>query len=323
MKSGGKYCFAFVLLVVFLLTAKTAYSRIQTDPYRLYSYNNSAPQGWVVSAYSIFSYVDYREQPGNLFVKFPYILTNRSTGTASTSIFTATSPNLVRSGKWVYPGIGLELGKENFSVEAAMGLYLRQWSDHLYFGVNYRFILNKIHANPERYTFGATSFPGKRGAGRMGDFPIKISCGFFYWQPIWNLGTINIGDKEFYALGHVMQDRDSLNVASSGNITVLFHQNYIALTPNINIGYRPQQGRIDFSFRVSPLITIAERGGLRFYLRNGGSSEWAPTNGISLESVIPLDSVPMNATFNGENIDTSPFRLRGIMYTFRIGIRII
>ena len=290
----------------------------------LYDYSPStAPGGWMLTAYSVFSYANYMPQPGTLNVKFPYTLTNRSTGIASTSMFTSTTENLTGTGKWVYPGVGLEAGKENFSVEAALGWYFNQWSDHLYFGINYRFILNKIHAQPERYTFGTNSVPGKFGIHLIGDFPVKISCGIFYWQPIWKLGDINISDKEFFALGHVMQDRDSLIAAGNGNVTVLFHQNYVAFTPNFSIGYRPQNGRIDLSFRISPMITIAERGGLRFVMRNSGNVEWAPTNGISLESVIPLDTIPMTATFNGERISTTPFRLRGVMYTLRIGFRLI
>lgn len=314
--------FSKTILIAGIFFAFSLQAKIPERFPAYYNYDHT-PEGWFISAYGVFNYANYNPQPGTLSVKFPYILTDRNTNTSATMNFTSVKTNLVGTGKWVNPGIGLEIGKDNFSVEGGMGLYIRNWSDYLYFGMNYRFILYRVHRQKEKYVFASTSFPGENGERLMADFPVKISCGIFYWQPVWDLGDISISDKQFYALGHIMQDRDSLVTGSSGTVHVLFHQNYIALTPNLNIGYRPQNGRIDFSFRISPLITIAERGGLRFYMTNSGSVEWAPTNGINLDAIIPMNSLGLDASFNGSEIQSSPFRLRGIMYTLRVGIRLI
>src|ERR1041385_4207753 len=115
------------------------------------SYDNdfSIPGGWVFTPSAIFSYVNYLPQPGRLTVSFPYKLTDNS-NVVTTQQFSAASDNLVGTGKWVYPSVGLELGKENFTVEAQMGWYINYWSDNLYGGINYRFILKKAHRSPHQ-----------------------------------------------------------------------------------------------------------------------------------------------------------------------------
>jgi hypothetical protein len=286
-------------------------------PYR----NNTAPSGWVFNLFSAFSYVNYFPQPGTLAVSFPYSLTARNSPLATTHTFSSERVNLTGTGKWVYPGLGLEIGKENFTVEARMGLYRQNWSDHLYGGLSYRFILRKAHSDPERLALGSVILPGKNFMRGAASFPVKISAGLFYYQPIWSLGTIDIGSDQFRALGHTMQSLDSANRGSTGNVTVYFHQNILAFTPTFSLGFQPDGFPLYVNFSVAPLITLSEAGGLRFYLRNSDNVEWAPENGINLESLIPLNSAGMDATFNGEELNASPFHLKGVMYTLRVGIK--
>ncbi len=282
--------------------------------------SSSAPSGWVVNIFSSFGYVNYFPQPGTLRVSFPYLLTPRNGPVATTHTFSSENINLTGTGKWVYPGFGLEVGKENFTVEARMGIYLKQWSDHLYSGFSYRFILRKAHSNPDRLSLGTVVLPGKKLMRGAASFPVKISAGLFYYQPIWRLGTIDVGSDQFRALGHTMQSLDSAVVGSTGKVSVYFHQNILAFTPTFSLGYEPEGFPLFLNFSVAPLITLKEAGGLRFYLRNSGSVEWAPENGIDLDAVIPLTSAGMDATFNGEEVSATPFHLKGVMYTLRVGL---
>jgi hypothetical protein len=289
--------------------------------HRFYSDDNSdAPGGWVCTISSIFSYVNYLPQPGTLSVAFPYKLTDNA-HVATTRQFSSTMDNVVGTGKWVYPSVGLEVGKENFTIEAQMGWYIHYWSDNLYGGINYRFILKKAHRSPNQFYLGSTCLPGKKFMSGVSEFPIKITAGFFYWQPIWNLGTIDIGDKQFDALNYTMNSFDSIGHGNSGVITVYYHQNVLAFKPAFSIGYKPNF-RVELQFSISPLIMISEVGGLRFYMNNQGNVDWVPRDGISLNSVIPLNSYGLNSTFNGEQLSSTPYRLRGVMYSFKLGIRI-
>lgn len=285
---------------------------------------NSEPSGWVLNIYSVFSYYRYAPQPGNFSVSFPYVLNTRnSPSVATTKTFRAQSPDLIGNGKWVYPSIGIEAGKENFTVEAQIGMYLQYWSDNIYGGVNYRFILRKFHRNPEILTLASTTLPGKNRMRRAASFPVKISAGIFYYQPIWKLGNIDIGDNQIKALGHTMQPLDSTNVGGSGNVTVYFHQNILAFKPSFSIGFSPEDYRLDVCFTVSPIINLSEIGGLRFYLNNSGNVDWVPRNGIDPEAVIPLSTFGLNASFNGERQNNSPFHLKGTMFTLKVGFRIV
>lgn len=293
-----------------------------THPYSSYyrDENSTEPGGWVCTPSIIFSYVNYLPQPGNLSIKFPYKLTDNS-NVVTTQQFSSSNDNLIGTGKWVYPSVGLEVGKENFTIEAQMGWYIHYWSDNLYGGINYRFILRKAHRQTNQWTLAGVTLPGKQMMKGVSEFPVKISVGFFYYQPIWTLGTIDIGAKQFDALGYTMNSLDSIS-GTSGLLTVYYHQNVLAFKPTFSIGFKPANNRLELQFAVSPLIMMSEVGGLRFYLNNGGAVEWVPRDGIALESVIPLNSLGLNATYNGEQLSSTPFRLRGIMYTFKIGVRI-
>jgi hypothetical protein len=237
----------------------------------------------------------------------------------TTQQFSAAKENLIGTGKWVYPSVGLELGKENFSIEAQMGWYIHYWSDNLYGGINYRFILRKAHHQSNQINLASVTLPGKKLMKGASEFPIKISVGFFYYQPIWSLGTIDVGQKQFDALGYTMNNNDSIG---SGLVTVYYHQNVLALKPSFSIGFKPANNRLELQFGISPLIMLSEVGGLRFYLNNGGAVDWVPRDGISLNAVIPLDTLTLNGTYNGEQLSSTPFRLKGVMYTFKIGVRI-
>ncbi len=286
--------------------------------------DDSEPSGWVLNVHSVFSYYRYDPQPGNFSVTFPYVLNSRNFPSVVTSkTFTAQSPDLIGNGKWVYPSIGVEAGKENFTVEAHLGLYLKYWSDNIYGGVNYRFILKRFHRNPDLLRLGATTLPGKKRIRQAASFPVKISAGIFYYQPIWKLGDIDIGDNQIKALGYTMQPLDSNTVGGAGNVTVYFHQNILAFKPSLSIGFSPPGNRIDISFSVSPIINISEVGGLRFYLNNNGVVDWVPRNGIDPQSVIPLNTFGLDATFNGEKVASTPFHLKATMYTFKVGFRIV
>jgi hypothetical protein len=282
--------------------------------------NSTAPGGWVCTPSLIFSFVNYLPQPGTLDIKFPYKLTDAS-NVPVTHQFSSSSENLIGTGKWVYPSIGLEIGKENFSIEAHMGFYLHSWSDNLYGGINYRFILKKAHHQPNQLDLGSVSLPGKKFMKGASEFPVKISVGFFYYQPIWTLGTVDIGSQQFDALGYTMNSRDS-SAGASGLVTVYFHQNVLAFKPTFSIGFKPANNRLELQFGISPLIMISEVGGLRFYMTNSGTVDWVPRDGISLKAVIPLDTFGLDATYNGEELSSTPFRLKGVMYTVKVGVRI-
>ncbi len=296
-----------------------------TPPRHYYRDDNGIPQGWVLNIFSVFSYLHYAPQPGLLDIKFPYKLSQRINFgpiTTTNENFSSQNNDLIGKGKWVYPSVGLEIGKENFSVEAQMGWYIHYWSDNIYGGINYRFILKKIHASPNKITLGSVNFPGKKSMRGASSIPIKLSLGLFYYQPIWTLGNIDVGDKQFQGLGYTMQSLDSGNTAGSGNITVYYHQNILALKPSFSIGYRPENNRLDVSFTASLLIILSEVGGLRFYLNNNGNVDWVPRDGIDLQAVIPFDTPTLNATYKGEQLSSTPFRMKGWMYTLKIGIRI-
>lgn len=290
-----------------------------------YDDDSNIPGGWVCTASSIFSYVNYLKQPGTLSIAFPYKLSDQGSN-AMTYQFSSAKENLTGTGKWVYPSVGLEVGKENFTIEGQMGLYFNNWSDNLYGGINWRFILKKAHRSPDQFYLGTVCLPGKKFMNGASVFPIKISAGFFYWQPIWNLGSIAIGSKRFDALGYTMNDATTLMYGGEGNIIVYFHQNILAFKPSFSIGWKPEATRFEFQFAVSPLIMISEVGGLRYYMRasapNGQVVDWVPRDGISLNAVIPLTSYGMNATYNGEQLASTPYRLKGVMYSFKIGFRI-
>jgi hypothetical protein len=289
-----------------------------------YRDENSTPTGWIFNAYSSFSYYRYAAQPGALSISFPYVLNTRATpSVATTKTFSAQTPDLIGKGKWVYPSVGIEVGKENFSVEAQLGWYVHYWSDNLYGGINYRFILKKYHRNPDQVRLGAINFPGKNVLRGAASFPVKISVGVFYYQPIWNLGTIDIGDNQIKTLGYTMQPLDSVNVPGAGIVTVYFHQNIVALRPSFSIGFSPPENRLDVSFSVSPIINLSEIGGLRFYLNNTGNVDWVPRNGIDPSAVIPLNTFGLDATFNGEKVESTPFHLKATMFMLKVGIRIV
>lgn len=312
-----------LLLIFFLLFFIQSLS---ADPRKRNFYRDdySAPSGWILNFHAVFSYYRYELQPGNFSVTFPYVLNSRNfPSVATTKTFSAQSPDLIGDGKWVYPSLGIEAGKDNFTVEAHMGLYLKYWSDNIYGGVNYRFILKKFHRNPDMLRLGATTLPGKKRIRRAASFPVKISAGIFYYQPLWNLGKIDIGDNQIKTLGYTMQHLDSTNVGSSGNVTVYFHQNILAFKPSFSIGFSPPDNRIDISFSVSPIINISEIGGLRLYLNNTGNVDWVPRNGIDPQAVIPLNTFGLNATFNGEKVERSPFNLKATMFSFKVGFRIV
>jgi hypothetical protein len=314
--------YVFMLAFTLVLDARDK-NKIELYLDKKSGYEYEPPGGISISVNSYFSFVNFTQRTGMLDIKFPYQTINPATNAVTTGTFTASKNDLTGVGKWVYPGVGLEIGYDNFSAEASIGWYFDNWSDYIYFGASYRFILRGLYKDPERYTFGATTLPGKKNLFWLGDFPVKLSCGFFYWQPIWKLGEIEVGNKEFVALGERMQRRDTLQYGTSGRVIVLYHQNIIALTPNITFGYQPQDGMLDISFRIAPLIVLGERGGLRFHLKNSTNVEWQPENGISLNSVIALNQPGLIATYNGEAITATPYRIRGVMYTLRIGIRLI
>lgn len=291
-------------------------------PHRFPYYDDTHREPYL-SLFTFASYITYKPQPGLLTTKFPYALQDRHTGALVTDTFSSSSPNLVGNGKWVYPGVGIEAGIGAFTVEGQIGAYIHHWSDNLYFGMNYRFVLHKFPVKTERYEFGSVAFPDEEFVDGVADFPVKISLGFFYYQPIWKLGEIDVSDKQFSALGYVMQSADTMALlGSTGKVTVLFHQNIIALTPNISLGYRPRDGRLDLSFRVSPFFTLRQTGGLRFYLKNNSYVDWRPADGITVESVIPLNTPGLDASFNNEKLGSTPFRFKCVMFTLRIGIRI-
>lgn len=313
-----------ILLFLLLILSPSFFLFAHPPQNNFYRNENSAPSGWVFNAYSIFSYYRYASQPGDFSVSFPYTLNTRNFPSVVTAkTFSAQSSDLIGNGKWVYPSIGFEAGKENFTVEAQLGLYLKYWSDNLYGGINYRFILKRFHRNPDMLTLASTTLPGKNRMRRAASFPVKISAGIFYYQPIWKLGNIGIADNQFKALGQTMQSLDSSNVPGSGNVTVYFHQNIIAFQPSFSIGFSPPDNRLDICLRISPIINLSETGGLRFYLNNSGSVEWAPRNGIDPEAVIPLNTFGLNATFNGEKQEHSPFRLKGTLFTLKVGFRFV
>lgn len=300
-------------------------SLFATPPRHAYRDENGIPEGWVFNIYSVFSYVHYAPQPGMLDIKFPYKLSQRVNFgpiTTTNENFSSQNTDLIGKGKWVYPSLGLEIGKENFTLEAQMGWYVHYWSDNIYGGLNYRFILKKLHRSPNRITLGAISIPGKNSMRGASSFPVKISLGFFYYQPLWTLGDINVGSKQFQAMGYTMQSLDSNTTADNGNIRVYYHQNILALKPSFSIGYRPENNRLDISFTASPIIILSEIGGLRFYLNNSGNVDWVPRNGIDLQAVIPLSSATLDATYKGEDINNTPFHLKGWMFTMKLGIRI-
>ena len=302
-----------------------AFPVFATPPlHQFYRNPNAEPSGWILNVYSVFSYYRYAPQPGNFSVSFPYVLNTRtSPSVATTKTFSATTPDLIGKGKWVYPSIGIEAGKENFTVEAQLGMYLQYWSDNIYGGINYRFILKRFHRNPDMLRLGTTTIPGKKRIRRAANFPVKISAGIFYYQPIWKLGNIDIGDNQIKTLGYTMQALDSSNVPGSGNVIVYFHQNILAFKPSFSIGFSPPDNRIEICFSVSPIINLSEIGGLRFYLNNTGNVDWVPRNGIDPQAVIPLNTFGLNATFNGERQNTSPFHLKATMFTLKVGFRIV
>lgn len=332
MKTTGAAIFSISLLLkrklpaFYLLTYFLFPLSLFADPPKrnFYRERYSEPSGWVLNVYSVFSYYRYAPQPGNFSVSFPYTLRTRNfPSTSTTKTFSAQSQDLVGNGKWVYPSIGIEAGKENFTVEAQIGMYLHYWSDNIYGGVNYRFILKKLHRNPDMLRLGATTLPGKKRIRAAASFPVKISAGIFYYQPIWKLGNIDIGENQFQALGYTMQPLDSSNVGNSGNVTVFFHQNILAFKPSFSIGFSPPDNRIDICFSISPIINLSEIGGLRFYLNNSGTVDWVPRNGIDPQAVIPLNTFGLNATFDGEQLESSPFHLKATMYTLKVGFRIV
>jgi hypothetical protein len=275
------------------------------------------------SIFGFSSFVSWKPMPGNFQAQFPYKLTNPWTGAVVNDTFSCSMDNFTGSGKFAYPGIGLEIGRGSFTVEASIGAYLKGWSDGLFFGLNYRFVLKSYPVRPRRFVFGATSFPGERSMERFADFPVKLSLGWFYYQPIWKLGEIKIDDNQFDALGYTFQSRDSALSGQNGTVIVLFHQNILSITPGITFGYRPLEGRADLSLRVAPLFIYNQSGGLRLKMRNNYQLDWAPRDGISADAVIPLDTYSLNAQFNGNEIRKTPFKFRCIMYTLRIGIRIV
>jgi hypothetical protein len=313
-----------VLLFLLLFLSPPFFLSAHPPKSNSYRNDNSAPSGWVFNVYSIFSYYRYAPQPGEFSISFPYVLNTRnSPSVATTKIFRSQTADLIGNGKWVYPSIGIEAGKENFTVEAQLGMYLHYWSDNLYGGINYRFILKRFHRNPDMLTLASTTLPGKNRMRRAASFPVKISAGIFYYQPIWKLGNIDIGDNQIKTLGETMQPLDSTNVGGSGNVTVFFHQNILAFKPSFSIGFSPPNNRLDICLSVSPIINLSETGGLRFYLNNSGNVDWVPRNGIDPEAVIPLDTFGLNATFKGEKQGQSPFRLKGTIFTLKVGIRIV
>jgi hypothetical protein len=312
VKTGGR-----LILFFFIFTNTISAQNFYRD-------TDYEPPGWIFTIYSSFSHYKYNPQPGELSVKFPYTLTSRDFPNASTShTFSAQSNDLIGKGKWVYPSIGLEAGRGNLSVEGQLGMYLKNWSDNLYGGINYRFILRKYHREPKQIPLGTISFPTKNTIRGAASFPVKISCGIFYYQPLWKLGTIDIGDQQFKALGYTMQSLDSNAIGSSGLVTVYFHQNILAFAPSFSIGFCPPSNRLFLDFAISPMFNISEIGGLRFYQTNTGLVDWAPINGIDPEAVIPLNTFGLDATFNGEKINSTPFHLQAVMFSFKLGIRIV
>jgi hypothetical protein len=293
---------------------------------RFYLDDKGIPRGWIFNAYFISSFLHYPSQKGTLDIKFPYTLSERvnfGPVTTTNAVFHSTSDDLIGRTKWVYPTVGIEIGKENFSVDAQLGWYIHYWSDNLYGGINYRFILKRFHTSPDRMVLGTMTFPGEKLMRSAATFPVKISCGLFYYQPIWKLGTIDVGSKQFDGLGYTMQKLDSSNAPGDGTLTVYFHQNILALKPAFSIGYAPENNRLDVSFTVSPLIILSEAGGLRFYLNNNGNVDWVPRDGIDLNSVIPLNTYGLNATYKGESLSSTPFKLKGWMFTLKLGFRIV
>ncbi|MDQ3108997.1 MAG: hypothetical protein M3R17_03795 [Bacteroidota bacterium] len=310
------------MLSAFLLTSISA-SAIPPRHSFYYDNNSTAPEGWIFNIWAVNSYSHYKSQPGNLRISFPYTLTSPVSPVAVNRVFSSETNDLIKQGKLANFALGLEVGKENFSVEAHMGLYFHHWSDNLYGGINYRFILKKIHASPEKLTLASMTLPGKRAMRNAATFPVKLSLGIYYFQPLWKLGAIDLGNNEFNALGYTMQSLDSNTSRNSGNVTVFFHQNIVALKPAISIGYEPENLRLIFNFTASPMIILSEIGGLRFYMNNTGVVDWVPRNGIDPAAVIPLNTFGLDATFNGEKVTSTPFHLKATMYTFKVGFRIV
>lgn len=309
------------LLVLCLLFSLTGFAR--RDKHLRFPYRDDTQGEGYFSLFGFAGYVAYKPMPGLFEAKFPYKLTDRYSGQVTNDTFYCSRSNFTGNGKFVYPGVGIEIGRGSTTIEASIGAYLKNWSDNIYVGLNYRFVLKGFPVRPHRFVFGATSFPGEKSMERFADFPVKFSIGWFYYQPIWNLGTIDVGSQEFSAIGYTMQSRDSIPAAGSGTVIVLYHQNILAITPSVTLGYRPLNGRADISLRIAPFITYKENGGLRFNLRNNGVVDWAPRNGISADAVIPLNTYGLDATFNGEQLRQTPFKFKCVMFTLRIGIRIV
>jgi hypothetical protein len=313
--------FLSATLFAFLLNCAQVWANPPRHSFYYDDYS-TAPGGWIFNIWAVNSYAHYKGQPGNLQISFPYTLTSSASPIPVNRVFSSQNNDLIRTGTLANFALGLEVGKENFSVEAHMGLYFHHWSDNLYGGINYRFILKKFHASPEKLTMATMTLPGKRAMRNAALFPVKLSLGLYYFQPLWKLGDIDLGNKEFNGLGYTMQSLDSNQLGYTGNVSVFFHQNIVALKPAISIGYEPERFRLIFNFTASPMIILSEIGGLRFYMTNKAAVEWAPTNGIDPSAVIPLDKFGVNATFNGEQLSSTPFKLQGWMFTLKAGFRL-
>lgn len=305
---AANYFVSFLLLI--LATGKLA-----AQAY----YDDTRYDGYI-SAYLYENYITYKPVHGTFTVKFPYTLTDRTTGARMTTNFFASKENLPGTSRFTTPGICGEVGKGHLTIDGSYGFYVHTWSDNLSFDINYRFILRRFPVREREYA--SRSFPNRHFEETLWNFPVKISLGIFYWQPLWELGQIDIADKQFEAAGQTFQAIDSGLVNNAGHVTVYYHQNIVAFTPNFSIGWRPINGRLDVAFRVCPLITLTERGGLRFKLNNTGAVDWRPSNGISVDGLIPLNSYNVDATFNGEQISSTPFHLKCVMFTFRVGLRL-
>src|SRR5574337_581465 len=289
----------FFGFALFLLTV----NKIAAQDY----YDDTRYDGFI-SAYLYENYITYKPTYGTFAVKFPYTLTDRITGARTTSNFSAASQNLTGTSKFSTPGICAEVGKGHITVDGCYGFYVHTWSDNMSLDLNYRFILRRFPVREHEYA--SRNFPNRRFEETLWNFPVKISIGIYYWQPLWELGQIDIADKQFDAAGQTLQAIDSGAVNNSGHVTVYYHQNIIAFTPNFSIGWRPINGRLDLQFRVSPFITLTERGGLRFKLNNSGTVDWRPSDGISVEGLIPLNTYNVDATFKSKKISSTPFHLK-------------
>ncbi|HTL83407.1 MAG TPA: hypothetical protein VL651_16945 [Bacteroidia bacterium] len=284
-------CILFLFLLPF---ATHLYAQRDTSAYD----DDNSDREWGAAVYVQASHVFYHAHFADLQIQFPYRIDNRS------GYFTGNVSGLGK-GAGTFIAFGLQIQHRDVSFDMNISPFVTAGANNMfdtYIGLSWR-------CHYERYVptmadYGTTLLC----------LPISFSLGIQDYNAIYNAGRIRIDTTErFYAFGSDLGLGE--NEPEHGFVNIYCTQFTLALTPTVNLGYRPLLGNFVCEFRFGPFIPILNKAGVNFYYRDSDFDNGAVFPKLA---TIPFKGYGIRASYNGGDVPNNPFPIAGWMLSFRV-----